>query len=102
MGDKNTREKKKKKKKEKPSINKKKKRMNLKVLQTKEEQPTLQEAQEFVGGLVQLIPIENEGQMLINEEGIMHELEVNYDASFIAGQVILGPAIVLEGAAKWD
>jgi hypothetical protein len=33
---------------------------------------------------------------------ILHELEVNYPASFAAGQVILGPAMILEGEAKWD
>lgn len=81
---------------------KKTKKMELKVLKTKEEQPSLQEAQEYVGGLVQLLPIENDAQMLVNEEGLMHELEVNYPASFAAGQVILGPAMILEGEAKWD
>ena len=83
-------------------IKKTKEKMELKVLKTKEEQPSLQEAQEYVGGLVQLLAIENDAQMLVNEEGLMHELEVNYPASFAAGQVILGPAMILEGEAKWD
>ena len=32
--------------------------MELKILRTKEEEPTLKEAQEFVGGLVELVRLE--------------------------------------------
>lgn len=74
----------------------------FKVLKTKEEQPTLPEAQEYVGGLVQLLAIENDAQLLVNEEGLMHDFEINYPASFAAGEVIVGPAMILEGEARWD
>ena len=76
--------------------------MELKILRTKEEEPTLEEAQEFVGGLVELVRLEDGDQMLVNEEGVMQNLPVNFEASFQAGKVILGNAIILEGEAKWE
>ena len=74
----------------------------VKVLKTKEEQPTLPEAQEYVGGPVQLLAIENDAQLLVNEEGLMHKFKMNIPASFAAGEVIVGPAMILEGEARWD
>tara|TARA_R100000315_G_C5234048_1_gene145191 strand:+ start:3252 stop:3482 length:231 start_codon:yes stop_codon:yes gene_type:complete len=76
--------------------------MELKILRTKEEQPSLQDAQQFVGGLVELVNLEDGDQMLVNEEGVMHNLPINYPASFQAGKIILGNAIILEEEAKWD
>lgn len=70
----------------------------------KEKPPTLEEAQAIVGGLVEMVPLMNPEnmQLLINEEGLMHDLPVNTQASMIAGQRLVGPAIVLEGDAMWD
>lgn len=87
--------------------NKKTKEMKIepfKVLKTKEEQPTLPEAQEFVQGTVELVRLEDHAQMLVNENGLQQNpsFEVNYAASFIAGFTIVGPALILEGEAKWD
>ena len=75
---------------------------DLKIYNKKEDQPTLQDAQKFVGGLVEMIYLTNDRQMLVNEEGIMHNLPINSSASFVAGNVILGPALILEGDARWD
>ena len=75
---------------------------DLKTYNKKEDQPTLKEAQSFVGGLVEMVYLTNDRQMLVNEEGIMHDLPVNHPASFVAGNIILGPALILEGDARWD
>jgi len=76
--------------------------MELKVLTTKEEKPSLKEAQASVGGLVELVNLPNGDQMLVNEEGIMKELPINDPASSASGQRILGNAIILVGDARWD
>ena len=76
--------------------------MELKILKTKEEKPSLKEAQEFVGGLVELVPLPEGDQLLVNEEGIMHNLPINYPASFQASTIILGNAILLEEEARWN
>ncbi len=70
----------------------------------KDKQPTLKEAQAIVGGLVEMVPLMNpeKMQLIINEEGLMHDLPVNIQASMIAGRRLVGPAIVLEGDAMWD
>ena len=41
----------------------------------KDKQPTLEEAQAIVGGLVEMVPLMNpqKMQLLINEEGLMHD-----------------------------
>ena len=54
----------------------------------KDKPPTLEEAQAIVGGLVEMVPLMNPEnmQLLINEEGLMHDLPVNTQASMIAAQ----------------
>ena len=64
-------------------------------------QPTLEEAQREVGGLVEMIRVEG-GQLLINEEGRLNGLPDNPTASEIAGQSIVGNALFLKGSAKWE
>jgi len=76
--------------------------MKLKVLISKEDQPSLKEAQDFVGGLVELVNLPNEDQMLVNEEGKLERLPINDAASTASGQRILGNAIILVGDARWD
>ena len=63
-----------------------------------------------MGGLVQLIELNNGDQLMVNEDGIMLDLPVNDEATeiamsqsnaFIMGG-ILGNAVILKGKAKWD
>ena len=63
--------------------------------------PSLEEAQEAVGGFVEVIPVER-GQLLVNEEGLILQLSPNPTASQIAGRPIVGNALLLEGDAKWE
>ena len=69
--------------------------------------PTLEEAQKFVGGLVQLIEFDNEDQLLINEEGKLENLPINPEATdlwvenFGPSDVIVGDALLLKGKARW-
>ena len=58
--------------------------MDTKLTYFTDEKPSLEEAQELVGGLVQLIELRNGDQMLVNEEGIMHDLPINQKATQIA------------------
>ena len=62
--------------------------------------PTLKEAQEFVGGLVQMIDLPSGQQLLVNEEGLLKDLPLNFEASELAGHLIVGPALVLTDDAK--
>ena len=65
--------------------------------------PTLEEAQQLVGGLVEMVKTDiPDTQIMVNEEGWMHGLEPNPEASILAKQPLLGPAIILKGKAKWD
>jgi hypothetical protein len=65
--------------------------------------PTLEKAQEIVGGFVEmvLIPDDTNVQVLVNEEGLLENLPVNTEASELCGQKIVGPVLVLKGDAKW-
>jgi hypothetical protein len=74
-----------------------------KFLDVEEERPTLEEAQEFVGGYVELIcsRIYPKTQLLIDEEGLCKPYALNKVASVIAGCTIVGNAIVLTGKARW-
>lgn len=66
-------------------------------------QPTLSEAQEIVGGLVEMVrsPTKPDWQILVNEEGLLDGLPFNAEATELCGTGIVGPAIVLKGEAKW-
>lgn len=74
--------------------------------------PTLEEAQAFVGGYVELIQLPGGNrQMLVREDGLLIKgLETNPEASHIvqneslimlSQRGIVGNAMILEGAARW-
>ena len=66
-------------------------------------QPTLQEAQKIVGGLVEMVrsPLEPDWQILVNEEGLLDDLPFNKEATELCGTGIVGHAIILKGDAVW-
>lgn len=68
-----------------------------------ERAPTLEEAQEIVGGFVQLVlsPEHEDWQILVNEEGLLKELPYNEEATKLCGTGIVGPAIILKQDARW-
>jgi len=76
----------------------------LKVFDTLETKPTLQQAHEIVGGLVEMVhsPSNPDVQVLVNEEGLLLDLPWNEEATKYAQTGIVGNAIVLKGDAKWD
>jgi len=71
---------------------------------TANEQLTLEQAQDIVGGYVQLyVPPQNSHlQVLVNEDGISLKLPINHKASRLCGCTIVGNAIVLSGEARWQ
>tara|TARA_R110002167_G_scaffold3476_1_gene16982 strand:- start:2348 stop:2581 length:234 start_codon:yes stop_codon:yes gene_type:complete len=76
----------------------------LKVFETLETKPTLKQAQEIVGGIVEMVhsPSDPDIQVLVNEEGLLLNLPWNKEATRYAETGIVGNAIVLKGDAKWD
>ena len=63
--------------------------------------PSLEEAQEAVGGFIEMITVQH-GQLLVNEEGLIMSLPPNPTASQIAGRPIVGNALLLKGDAQWQ
>ena len=65
--------------------------------------PTFKECQKIVGGLVELVRINDDeanGEqvvMLVNEEGLILGLEENVNAAILAKHYIAGNAVVLTG-----
>ena len=74
--------------------------MELKVIRNKPERPSLNEMQDFVGGSLELLTLEDGDQMLINKEAEIRKLPINYPASFQALKDIYGNAIILENDAR--
>ena len=83
--------------------------MKFKIIWDKKDQPTLEEAQEFVGGWVQTVYLKNGDTLLIDEEGKLKGKEVNKTATlhFVASygmtDVIAGNAMLIAKSAntKW-
>ena len=62
--------------------------------------PTLEEAQDFIGGYIELIQCKG-FQVLVDEDGRAKKLDINHSASAMAGKTLVGPALVLFGDAQW-
>ena len=63
--------------------------------------PTLLEAQEAVGGMVELVTLPTGAQMLCDEEGQLKGKPVNGFASLLACRIIVGDVLILEGDTRW-
>ena len=63
-------------------------------------QPTLEEAQDFIGGYIEMIQCKG-FQVLVDEDGRAKKLDINHSASAMAGKTLVGPALVLFGDAQW-
>ncbi len=60
---------------------------------------SLNELQRLVGGYIELVPVRNpingiDYTVVVNEEGLVHQLPWNRPASYIAGQVLVGNAVL--------
>ena len=61
----------------------------------------LAELQELVGGYIELVPIDHAlngvqyTSMVVNEEGLLHQLDHNPVASEISDLFIVGPAVLI-------
>ena len=73
----------------------------LGVLNTKEEKPTLEQAQAIVGGWIEMITV-GDMQILFDEEGLLKQLPLNEKASEMFGRPLYGPVLILENEARWD
>ena len=69
--------------------------MKFKIIWDKKDQPTLEEAQEFVGGWVQTVYLKNGDTLIVNEEGRLRDLPFNQIASNLAGKIITGDVILI-------
>ena len=90
--------------------------MELKIIEDSKDEPTLESAQDFVGGNVEGITFPNGDYLIVNEEGKLMGLEVNEPATklwrdtfdndnFITGRKdwVAGPAILIKQKAlkRW-
>ena len=62
----------------------------------KDESPSLEDAQAFIGGYIEIVHTRKGAQLIIDEVGRHKEL-----ASMLYGGPIKGPAMILVGEAKW-
>ena len=81
----------------------------FKIIKRKKDEPTLEEAQKFVGGYVEGITFPNGDYLIINEEGKLMDLPLNPEATalwretfdndnYITGRkdFVVGPAILIK------
>lgn len=64
-------------------------------------EPTLEEAQNIVGGCVELVELPDGRQLLADEDDIAKGLLFNRTASMLADRRIVGPVLILAGTARW-
>ena len=66
-----------------------------------DKRPTLREAQDIVGGYVEMVIDTDLMQLMVDEEGLLKNLPFNPEASKMADRHIVGNALVLKGSAMW-
>ena len=84
----------------------------FKIIEDSKDEPSLKEAQEFVGGYVEGITFPNGDYLIINEEGKLRNLPLNSEATmmwratftkdkyaFGYDDFVVGPAILIKKAA---
>tara|TARA_Y100000361_G_C10924262_1_gene220524 strand:- start:87 stop:359 length:273 start_codon:yes stop_codon:yes gene_type:complete len=78
-----------------------------KTIHKEDEKLTLEQLQKLVGGYIQIIPLANKKQMIINEEGKLMDLPYNQTATDLMKETyegttdwIAGDAIILTGKAR--
>jgi|TARA_B100000073_G_scaffold319365_1_gene298218 hypothetical protein len=72
-------------------------------LDKKDEKPTLEKCQEFVGGYIEIIPSKDgKKQIIVDEEGMLKGKPVNEDATEEFGMLLVGDIMVLSGEARLD
>ena len=84
----------------------------FKIIKRSKDEPTLKEAQAFVGGMVEGIPFPNGDYLIVNEEGKLIGLPLNPEATalwratfdndnYITGRkdFVVGPAILIKKKA---
>ena len=78
-------------------------RLIMTKLETIEDKPpSLEYAQEFVGGFVEMLYLSEGRQLLFDEEGLFKkDPETNPLASELADRQIVGDALLLRGKAVW-
>jgi hypothetical protein len=79
-------------------------RKEFKVIEDSKDEPTLKEAQSFVGGYVEGITFPNGDYLIINEEGKLMSLPLNPEATLLFRMHfdhddIVGPAILINKKA---
>lgn len=60
-----------------------------------EEEINLKNLQQAVGGPIELVHLAQGAIMIVNEEGLLHDLQVNRLASIMAGKQIVGDIVLL-------
>lgn len=67
------------------------------------QRPTLKEAQDFVGGYVEVHKsLNGKMQILCNEDGLSLFLDINEEASAICGLPVVGDVMILTDSALWE
>ena len=67
-----------------------------------EKAPSLDEAQKVVGGYVETVELGNGDIMLVNEEGLIKELEPNPEAIAMCGRFIVGDVAIVKSEVRGD
>lgn len=58
--------------------------------------PTYDEAREYIGGWIERVNLPNGDALLVDEEGLLKELEVNVEASKVSQRFIVGNAVLVK------
>ncbi|QDP63905.1 MAG: hypothetical protein Unbinned3992contig1000_19 [Prokaryotic dsDNA virus sp.] len=69
--------------------------LNLPKVICVEHEPTLEECQQAVGGLIEAVYLDDGRLMYVNENGLIVGLPVNEMASQIAGRHIVGDVVII-------
>ena len=65
--------------------------------QALDHRPSLKEAQDIVGGYIELVSVGGGKTLVVDEEGLLKNKPMNHAGSRLYGGMIVGDIIILEG-----
>ena len=64
--------------------------------------PTYDEARKYIGGWIERVNLPNGDALLVDEEGLLKELDVNPEASKVSERFIVGNALLVKKEVRGD
>tara|TARA_R100000654_G_scaffold2744_4_gene10002 strand:+ start:4145 stop:4396 length:252 start_codon:yes stop_codon:yes gene_type:complete len=65
------------------------------VVEPEESTFSLEELQKYVGGFIEIVPVDDSRMAVVNDEGFVRKMPMNSVGSQVAGRLLVGPVLLV-------